>query len=579
MCGIFGYSGTAPDATKIRILGIHNDTRGGNGCGLFIDGLVYRSTNPPKWVDWIKTVRLPKPEKNNVVFGHCRKATVGAINEKNTHPFVIRHKETNRVILVGMHNGTVSNWEELCEKHPDIAQNEIEVDSVGLLSLIAHSPKNDYSILEEYVGAAALAWTYGGKPNTLFLYHGKSKRYSSSTTEDEERPLFYWDTAWELKGDELVNTGNNGIYFSSIKESLVAIGALENEVMELPFNEVFSITNGIMKSVTKIDRSKASQNAPATSRTAYNYGYDGGYESVNYRGIVGTNNTSSKHVPNPMILADLISANTLPDLLFNDIQEEDKNYGKIYFSQGLYWRGGFPAHSRYAVYDFSNNNTGPVFIDIPFYVQKDGEVAMIQEGIDKKIPPRYFYRGYLCKDFASYQELCKDVEKYKEVRMFRNCYAKRTHPRSFVFFAESEAMHTPRTIMIYNNPIRLQEESRISDVCNGPFEPLFSKNTYFFNRGVLETIVEKEYYNEETVAPITAVEPSQENVQNNDEEDTFVEDFNTLAETIQEHIEEFISDHFDLFVEGNAGEHEDDVIRTIVIQKIIEEILNPVTQQ
>ncbi len=233
MCGIFGIStrkGHQLNREKIIRLGIFNDSRGKDSSGYYWNGNIERgadtygtdSVKQARFSDLFAQRGLNKGDlkmNGDVFIGHTRKGTIGSHSLENAHPFQIGD-------YVQVHNGTIDNIKEVTEKF-DVDENYI-VDSKGL-ALAIH--KRGFPVLEEYVGAAALAMTYMSNPNALYLYHGASK----DKVEDEfiwvERPLFI------LHQPE-------GLYFSSMPESLVAISENGAEPIDLFCNRVFEIIDG-----------------------------------------------------------------------------------------------------------------------------------------------------------------------------------------------------------------------------------------------------------------------------------------------------------------------------------------------
>jgi hypothetical protein len=491
----------------------------------------------------------------------------------NTHPFEIRGTN-NRVKLVGMHNGTISNWSELCEKHNIDSHQDIQVDSVGLLSLLAQLPKGDFSILEEYVGAAALAWVYSSKPNELYLFHGKSPRYKNSTIESEERPLYFWDISKEKKGEEIVDTGKVGIYFSSIKDSLMLIGALENEVEDLPHNKVFVIENGKMREIREINRAKAAQEEWSTTGTSYDYSDKRTYGmgGTNYNDVTNfTHKTyyppSGKKIPDPTKFVKIIQNSDKFLLLKNEPEIPISNtYGKVYFHKGLYWRAGFPVHSRFAVFD-SSINSAPFMMDIPFYVDIDGTVLTMKEGAARQLTPYYFYRGYLMENREKYEGLCREIENFTTVSatMYKTCYLKRVHPRQFVAWSESSYGNSTNDGKILLPDItKVEHGNWWNCVANGAVYPLFSNKVYHFEDGQLNMIEERESYNGLIISPEDYEQT----------EATDVEEFEQaaadLCKEFTEQLEDFISDNYAIF---ESKEENDTVMRMIVLKKIVEGVI------
>lgn len=251
MCGIFGQtfkSSSSFNKDKFKILGIYNESRGKQSSGFSINGDIYlSSTGNHLWTDFIQShydTFKQKPELIKSVIGHTRQASKGGISELNTHPFgfdTIIINNTPICKFIGEHNGSLYNEDDLAEEYGiDISKSFVndynklvkhdKIDSEILLEIIYTS--QNYEVLSKYQGGAALAWIDATKPNTLFLFHGKSKKYQYGTNIEEERPLFIW------------KEHKNSLYFSSLKEGLLAIGANPIDIIELPHNIVFEITDG-----------------------------------------------------------------------------------------------------------------------------------------------------------------------------------------------------------------------------------------------------------------------------------------------------------------------------------------------
>ena len=206
MCGLFGYIGKDNKRfswDKFNVLGLFNDSRGGDSCGRYLLGRVLYGVEKKKlYRDLVLSYKNDSVFKeNNVILGHCRKATVGAHTEANAQPIVLlneslteEQKKQENVLtedFVMIHNGTLQNHEELAEKY-GIKEVKGETDSKILAKLIK---KEGFKILTEYIGAAAIV-IYDIREkisrgvDVVYIFRGKSKAYSTSTTTDEERPLF-----------------------------------------------------------------------------------------------------------------------------------------------------------------------------------------------------------------------------------------------------------------------------------------------------------------------------------------------------------------------------------------------------
>lgn len=223
MCGISAYVGKQnPDAMKLRLLLMYNESRGGDASGVFINNEIIK--------DGIKHKKAPEflanndiaynPEVENKIFiTHNRKGTVGSNTTENAHPHII----DDDFVLV--QNGTIKNIWELCNKYK-IEHKDITNDSKALALLL---DKVGYQVLNEYVGFAALIFTRISEPNVLYVFKGASPTYINGKLE-EERPLFY-----------LYNENTNEMFFSSIADSLYAINNNEGFAIPVKSNYVYRI--------------------------------------------------------------------------------------------------------------------------------------------------------------------------------------------------------------------------------------------------------------------------------------------------------------------------------------------------
>jgi len=296
MCGIFGHVGNTTkkiNIDKLNLLGIQNEVRGIHSCGLTSDGLIKKGIGESaKYRDFLTYYRLNNPSHSPTVIGHTRHATRGEHTKANAHPFgfgSLTPKWSKDPVFefVGVHNGTLHNHKELAEKRGISLTKDIEVyvkdgfdkqnkqkykietktvdkiDSELLLECI-YEDKN-YSVLEEYYGAAALVWTDLNEPNVCYFYHGESKKDNYDTKLTEERPLFYYK---ESKGS---------LYFSSLEWSLYTIGGDDDTVEAFETNTIYKVTNGNVEKAekTKIDRSKVtiSKKIESFTRSSSNVGF------------------------------------------------------------------------------------------------------------------------------------------------------------------------------------------------------------------------------------------------------------------------------------------------------------------
>lgn len=291
MCGIFGIINTQQrqfDKRAFFTLGINNDSRGGDACGVFIDGKAdYGTSDASKYFInfYDKSKIIEETEKCKIALGHCRKASVGGVSPEKAQPCVI-YNENGKADFVVTHNGTIKNYEDLAKKYiPDININGL-TDSQVITLIFYHK---GFDMLKEYVGTAAfVAVDY--RPNTpkVYLFHGKSLATKYVEKITEERPLY------------LISNKNYTVY-SSIPDYLYSL-YYQDQVMELKHNKLVSINHkGDLYVVAEYDRSKAVQQDYTSSRTQAVTLYprefdDDEYDYYGYRGYSGNYSSSKKEV-------------------------------------------------------------------------------------------------------------------------------------------------------------------------------------------------------------------------------------------------------------------------------------------
>lgn len=453
MCGIFGVAlkkGASHRLAmqKFRILGLYNIPRGKDASGIFVDGEIIKGIGlTGEFDDFIsKEQIIPIPKVNGVVIGHVRQGSPGYKKTiEEAHPFLIDED------LIFSHNGTIRNVDELCNKY-ELTKSDFSVDSKVLGTALN---RNGVSVLEEYTGAAALAYTYKSKPDVLYLYHGKSKEYKHAQAI-EERPL------WFMKTKE-------GIYYSSLENSLKAIRESDTEIpCNLKYNTVFTIENGQFVHSEEIEREEKN----ITTYYSPVVTYPKPKEAWNPSGANG-----SAVVPirmdgmgrNPNKMASIIGINgnalltreTLPTKV---LTEKDKK-GFIYFHMGRHWEA-----PRKLI-------TGPI------YLKKGGIIGSYDDKISKMF---FFYRGVLLKDMESFKTL-----KAMEDDIYTN-WLKVPTSQNFALFISPYAIGPVTNFEI--------EGVVVSDTCrkawylhgqeckSHKFTPLYGQRSYEITKGVLKKI-------------------------------------------------------------------------------------------
>ena len=321
-CGIGGYIGNNFNKYKFNILGIYNDLRGGDSCGIFINNngvnsVHYGHDKTKLYKNFVecgelKDVNLETP---NFALLHCRKASVGGISLATAQPVVIRD-EHNEIVFSMIHNGTLVNYKELANKY-DVDFTFAETDSQIFCKIVY---KAGYKVLAEYDGAGAFVfWDKRDGSDTIKIFKGASLYYEDDVAIYIERPLYCIQE-------------ENSYWFSSISESLDFINDTNAKVKNVPDNILFTIKNGKIIAEDKIDRSKRKQvdkltvnwekkraeEAKAMKRFIPNnqrcddyYGsdYDScwGYDDENHKNVTAPISESTTYIENPIKIKDKIS--------------------------------------------------------------------------------------------------------------------------------------------------------------------------------------------------------------------------------------------------------------------------------
>lgn len=249
MCGIAGIISTKKTAFNVNhfnTLGVLNDERGGDSCGIFIDGQTKYGIGDTNMFRKF-TTNVDYPKSASIALLHCRKASPGySVNLAQAQPVVI--KCNNKVDFVLMHNGTITNIQTLSTKYlPNVDISGLS-DSQILAKIIY---KFGYDVLEEYTGCAVLIMVdYRLVTPKVLIFKGSSC-YNENNSKSE-RPLYY-----------MVNDGK--FYFSSMYASLYCINN-KKTIYNFPVNQLCQIQDNIVYRVQEIDRTKL-------KKTVYSGGY------------------------------------------------------------------------------------------------------------------------------------------------------------------------------------------------------------------------------------------------------------------------------------------------------------------
>lgn len=494
MCGIFGYAGKDPktfNKAKFDILGLYNDSRGGDSCGVTTDGEIYYGLKTSKnYSDFIVDQNYLVPVTNPTIFGHTRKLSMGIANEANAHPFGFgEHKEGFE--FIGCHNGTLNNHKELAEKYEITTDlwtiNEYKVkvwdriknDSEILLESLYKS--EDIKVLEDYIGGAAILFQDLKESNVLYAFHGASRKETGDTNPDkfEERPLYYY------------KENKNSLYISSIWESLVAIGGIvDKTIFQFDHNIVYKITNGdIEKAVKyKVNRNNAAQKTTCVSPNYSNFHKGPSNIQMNInttminRSREASRRTSAK-----------AKYKTIDNTIINNIYDEtDDKFFKsgINFKKLRYWRNGHLINGVFTfIKDFgffhlhanpekaqqeSYNLLGKPFDMEKFFFVPDDKTPDYKSGnivtpfpFTKTEPALlYFHQGIMLETIMDYEAL---TNKFKENFSFEDLSEMAKHP--IIDISRKRKANTHQEILFnrkpYNQKTSFVQSGKIYNIENG----------------------------------------------------------------------------------------------------------------
>ena len=247
MCGIFGYIGTKKPLNKsiFATLGVCNDSRGGDNCGIMINRQVEYGGEDRLFTSFYTKSKLLKNTGDaNIAVGHCRKASVGGIAEALAQPVIIKD-ENNPISFVLLHNGTIKNAKDLADKYK--VKYEGSYSDSQIMALLFYSI--GFDVLKEYDGAGAFVCIdyrtiKKGSP-VVSIFRGKSKQTWNGQPE-EERPLYGIQTE-----------DKQGMWFSSLWAPLSSLFYEQNQkCFNFTANTLFTIINGTIVSSAVYDRTQ-----------------------------------------------------------------------------------------------------------------------------------------------------------------------------------------------------------------------------------------------------------------------------------------------------------------------------------
>ena len=361
-CGIWAWVGKSPNSFNsghFNTLGILNQIRGTDSCGMSVDGKIAIGIGKEKFfTDFLINENYDLPTKIPIVIGHTRNSTVGQSNVRNAHPFGFGKSKTlkNTVGFIGAHNGTLHNYRELAtdygidEDKQGISSKNTrwsasKIDSEILLECLFKSEK--FKVLSKYNGSAALIWYFVDQPNIVYCFHGATLKNKNGTERYIERPLFVYQEH------------RNSLYISSQDHGLLAIGAKEDDLIDLDTNVVYKIKDGNFKTAKKYPVSQAGQftereyewpaeqvTTPLIANTEEELEKTYAYNKAAAQ-MSGTGGRRTKQLNLPFHLANA-DPNSLSNLFNIHLdRRQGKPTKKIYMEQFRYKRNGHPITGIY----------------------------------------------------------------------------------------------------------------------------------------------------------------------------------------------------------------------------------------
>lgn len=516
-CGIFGQATDKPknlDVNAVHILGIYNIERGKMSCGLSWDGDVQYGLGLDKlYTDFIVDREI-KPKKIPIMIGHTRQPSYGfAVTEDNSHPFGFgTSKDGESYEMIFCHNGTLKNHKELAKKYNIELSEKVKKESYSgnfyettrdkidseILGEILYKTKK-FHVLSEYIGAAALAWTWIDEPNKLYLWSGASKQTQGSAliTEIEERPM------------NVYCKNENNMFFSSLKDSLTVLGASKKDDLQIDYNTVYIITDGDFENAEKhkVSRRQSGQNEAIvttgynTKYNRYNNSFDDYCDWENYQDERKVAITTPSNITETTKFS---MTNLQDDKTIHPIVDY-KN--KVYSKSLRYWERGALINGVYlyiknwgfkfaGIDSFTANNFIKSIKDLPFdcntgsfiyNVNKEGFIPFKKD--INNIQFHYFINGVLLKS----------LEDYNQAVILKN---KLTYPAKHIDFQILSYISKHPIIDIDCTTKTTSIAMLDGKNFTGNITELGFEKIYYFNNGVLTKWVRREDLAMENKTPV-----------------------------------------------------------------------------
>lgn len=502
-CGIFGQLTKRPENLSIsdfNLLGIYNIERGKNSCGITYDGETHHGINEDKlYIDFIKN-RPIKPKLYPSIIGHTRQASPGnIISLNNSHPFGFGDLNDGYA-FVGVHNGTLKNHEELATKYgielqvPSGNLLRTKIDSEILLEILYK--EQNFKVLSEYIGAAALVWSWLAEPNKVYLWSGASKEYDYTTSKvEEERPLCVY-----LRS-------KNNMFISSLLDSLSAIGGNKENSFQIEYNTVYCVTDGDFKNAEtwKISRENATQNIPYKNTWSNkNYNLNGQHADYSNYGRYPDSVEeyyedlckNKRHDYKKQFPSD--NRTSVLNIHEEKLPNDQNSYGKrIYFNKLRYYQNGHTINGIYCyIKDYGFMYLSTKFQDAEAILEamkgmtfKDGAFQVTTNLMDnipfklgsKNMSLFYFVEGVQMRTFLDYVAMTDAKSKLKAGTYlpYRDLSHVSKHP--VINISTSGTTSREKQEILYNGIL--------CNTIDGGICPLGSERIYYITDGNLKKLV------------------------------------------------------------------------------------------
>lgn len=199
----------------------------------------------------------------NIIVGHTRMPTMGAVVERNAHPFKVGR-------IVGAHNGQLYNWRSINDK--------VEVDSQAIFHQL-NEDKNDFKkAFAKLYGSFAITWFDVKNPNLLHFVVDGNPLFVIYV--HQARTYFYASEYLALEA--IVNT-----HFNVKRKTRAWLAET---------SKTYTISTKLQ--IRKEDVKFGDYNTYPTNRpTTYSHGYSEHWQKPDYEDPNEGCNVNSRHIP------------------------------------------------------------------------------------------------------------------------------------------------------------------------------------------------------------------------------------------------------------------------------------------